>query len=288
MKTSIDVAETVAPIRLSPTPTGEQHVHEQSSPGQQRQKNVAAVDTSTGSSAVTGVDLLGPADLCKVLRGWGCAHMNKVDSKVVAAQLISPGAGEGIARVGFEQAFLWWWQWDRTSAAQREATSASNGPGTGALPKTEEQVSRSRRKEKGVGVVPQMQLTADTSAVAYFNAQRSVIQASADSVRCAGRYPSLVAVLERIRRKTVSQYEEAQKEMKKWQRRNRHGILGGNAAKLPNLHVARSVGQEQQTPHHRTHERLAMQHRAVAAFKKGGQKLFAPRATSSMTLPTII
>ena len=229
--------------------------------------------------------------------------MNKTDAKALAETLVSPGAGEGIARAGFEQAFLWWWQWDRSSAPQREATSMSNGSGTGALPVTEEQLATSHlhrrvgspnsheRGDARSGQLPPPRLVADTSVVAYCDAQRWVVQACADSVRRTGGFPSTVAVLERLRRKVVVEYQQAAEETRQLQRRNRHGISGIILPSIegePSTAVSRAHNCHRQK-RHRKLKRLAataMQHRAVGAFKTEGQNCVSP-VSSGTNLPAI-
>lgn len=253
------------------------------SPTQQEQ------DAKSNADGPSGRDLLGPTDLCKVLQGWGVAHMNKADAQILAAQLVSPGAGVGIPRAGFEQAFLWWWQWDRTSTAQREATSMSNGPGTGALPPTEQEVKRqvqrragSVRWERGTALVRMSpRLVADTSVVAYWDAQRWIVQACADSLRSVGRYPSAVAVLERIRRTAVFKRDEAKEEMRHEQKAFRDSIHGGSVQELPELKpsAAENETRDRSKKHGYSHRRLvaaAMQHRAAAAFRKGNESFTLP------------
>jgi hypothetical protein len=109
-----------------------------------------------------------------------------------------------VQRAGFAEVFRWWWQYDRTSAAQRDAASSSNGPGTGALPETEEEAAarlqrrggrRSSRKVAAAGEegdpdkTIRPRLVADTSMLAYCDAQRWVVQTSVDGIRRAGADP---------------------------------------------------------------------------------------------------
>ncbi len=293
-----DAAGAVVPMTLPLSPTPATNELRALSPGQHGQQ----AEITTNAPRL-GADLLGPADLCKVLQSWGCFHMNKADAKTLAAKLISPGAGEGVARAGFEQTFLWWWQWDSTSVPQREATGMSNGPRTGALPMTEEELATSQvqrrsgprrdreRRDAASGRLPLPRLVADTSIIAYCDAQRWVVQTCADSVRCAGCFPSMVAVLERIRRKVVLEYQEAEEEMKQAQRRNRHGIPG---VTLPNIGAKPSAAvpgahDSQGQQRYRKHKRLAataMQYRAVGAFKQEGKKFFSP-VSNGASLPAI-
>ena len=113
-------------------------------------------------------------------------------------------AGEGVQRAGFAEVFRWWWQYDRTSAAQRDAASSSNGPGTGALPETEEEAAarlqrrggrRSSRKVAAAGEegdpdkTIRPRLVADTSVLPYCDPQRWGVPTSVDGVRRAGADP---------------------------------------------------------------------------------------------------
>eukprot|EP01043_Picozoa_sp_COSAG02_P048841 COSAG02_NODE_4843_length_4914_cov_3.780893_3_plen_830_part_00 len=300
----LDAAAAVDPITLPLSPKPNTDDPQPLSPLCPRHKGPAAEKIIDGPGGI-GADLLGPTDLCKVLQGWGCFHMNKADAKVLASKLVSPGAGEGVARAGFEQTFLWWWQWDRSSAAQREATSMSHGPGTGALPMTEEERAASqvqqhtrsrsvrRRRDAALARLSSPRLVADTSVIAYCDAQRWIVQACADSLRCMGCFPSMVAVLERLRRKVVVEYQEAMEQMRQVQRRNRHGSPADN---LPTIGVTPSAaatetldGQGQQN-RHRMHKRLAataIQHKAVGAFKQEGKKLLSP-ISSGTSLPAIL
>lgn len=280
-KLSTDEAGAIDDTPLSPTQ------HEQDA-------IAAAAGPTTDGPSGSGGDLLGPADLCKVLRRWGVFHMNKPDAQTLAAQLVSPGAGAGVPRAGFEQTFWWWWQWDRTSTAQREATSMSNGPGTGSLPPTEQEVNSQAQRRAGgarkgrsaalVRLSPR--LVADTSSVvAYYDAQRWIVQACAGSLRSVGRYPSAVAVLERIRRKAVLKRDEAKEEMRHTQKRFRDSIPSGSVPELPELKPIaagdETRGRCDQAKKHRRHTRLvaaAMQHKAAVAFKEG---------TKSFALPAI-
>ena len=178
----------------------------------------------------------------------------------------------------------------------------SSGPGTGALLKTEDDMTgeiqkrpglKNARRRRDPTMVERLppRLVADTSAVAYYDAQRWVITACADSVRCMGRYPSLVAVLERMRKKAVVQYEEADEEMRQMQRRNWHGVSGVPVKKSATVSDAADDRRKPPTKRHQKQKRLAaaaaMQHKTAAAFKQEGQKFFATPGSGTTTLPAI-
>lgn len=174
----------------------------------------------------------------------------------------------------------------------------SSGPGTGALLKMEDDMTgetqkcavlKNSRRRSGVTVVERVppRLVADTSAVAYYDAQRWVIQACADSVRCMGRYPSLVAVLERMREKVVAQYQEAEEEMRQMQRRSRHGICGIPVLKAAAASYGAQDRHKAPMKRHQKQKRLAA---VAAAFRQDGQKFFAtpgPAGGETTTLPAI-
>ena len=81
VKLSTDAAGAVDPIALSPTPDLQQPQSPQSpqppQPQQQQQEEEDAAAAGTAGKETllpagqSGGGLLGPADICKVLRGWG-------------------------------------------------------------------------------------------------------------------------------------------------------------------------------------------------------------------------
>ena len=193
--------------------------------------------------------------------------------------------GLGVKRAGFAEVFEWWWKCDRTSSEQRDAVSSSNGPGTGALPLTEAESalaekrrklgrrsateSGDRLKDEAAAIPPR--LMADTSPLAYYEAQRWVVQSCADGVRSGGHYPSLVAVMERARRKAVKQLEEEElrlrdeKRHKSFETGNPSTQAGGGGV-LPL--------EDKKARKKKKKKKAVAKMRAASLFKREGANLF--------------